>query len=404
MQKTERRISFDEALRVVTEALGRRDAVPLDAREAAGCVLRDPLVADRDLPPFHRAAMDGYALRGDELGRLESWAVAGVLLAGGWPPESVGPGAALKIMTGAALPRELDTIVPVERSDEAEGQVRFDRLPEAGANVHRRGSDAPEGSELVAEGSFVRPETVALAAAVGSSRLLVSRPLRARVLSTGSEVVSAERRPAAWEIRDLNGPLLEALLREEGGTRFLGRSLVADDESGLRRAVEDALVDADLLVLSGGVSEGDRDLVPAVLGACGVRRLFHKMAVRPGNPIWVGLSERGVPVFALPGNPVAVRVLWHVFVRPCLWAWLGASDPSPRRFALPLVEDLRFRPGYRRFVLARVVRDVSGHGVAKVSSQGSGDFLSAGRAEGVMAFAAEADGARAGDLVDFLPF
>lgn len=402
--KRSQRMPFDEAFDLVCRNLGPRELAPRNLSEGLGLPLAEALLADRDFPPFHRAAMDGYALRGCELRPDRRWPVVGRVLAGEHWEGPLPEGTALKIMTGAAVPEALDSIVQVEWADEEGGQVAFSRLPSTGANIHRRGTDARAGSELCPAGKTVTPAVVALAAAVGRPTLLVPSPVATSVVSTGTELVSSLARPAPWQIRDLNGPFLEGALRSCPLARFVSRRLAADDFESLGEAVDAALDESEMLLLSGGVSEGDRDLVPSVLDSLGVSRLFHKLALRPGNPLWVGLSRKGAPVFALPGNPVAVRVLWQIFVLPALRTWMGDLDPFPQRQLLPLGASVRFRPGYRRFVLARLAVEEGRTVVFQESSQGSGDFLSASRAHGLMVFDERAEGADEGDLVAFLPW
>jgi len=304
-------ISVDEA-----RALVRERARPLDETEslpladAAGRVLAGTVCADRDDPPFHRSMMDGYALRAKDMG-ARTLRVVGRVAAGDARLPAVPPGCAVWINTGAPLPPETDTVVPVELT---RGEVEILSPVAEGANVMRRGVLAAAG-EPVADG-LLTPEVLAVCAAQGADPVTVRRRPRVAVLSTGTELRDA---PGAHEIRNSNGPLLVSLLAPHYDVVDLGVS--GDDPSELDAVLNEGL-QADVLVTTGGVSKGELDLVRPGLLARGVEIVFHGIALQPGKPVLFGCHEKGA-VFALPGNPASALVCADLFLLPYLAACAG---------------------------------------------------------------------------------
>ncbi|MBS0376382.1 MAG: molybdopterin molybdotransferase MoeA [Proteobacteria bacterium] len=303
---------------------------------AAGRVLREDLDAERDQPPFDRVAMDGVAiaLEAYAAGR-RSFRIAGTVAAGAPPPELPAADACLEVMTGAMLPAGTDVVIPVEALAVREGVAT---LVEDGGlgrfqNVHRRGLDARAGSRALAAGTRLRAPELALAASVGRGTLLVGAEPRIAVVSTGDELVGPDLPLEPWQIRRSNAYGIAASLTLHGYPRLTDLHL-PDDPAAIQQGLARLLERHDVLVLSGGVSAGRFDHVPAALEACGVRRVFHKVAQRPGKPLWFGIGPAGQPVFALPGNPVSTLVCLVRYVLPALVRLSGATPPAPEQAAL----------------------------------------------------------------------
>jgi molybdopterin molybdotransferase len=322
-------LRVEEALEVVAKAAGapraRREVVPLS--EAAGRVLREDVRLDHDVPPFDRATMDGFAVRSADADRAgaELAVVARVAAGGAWSGR-LGAGQAVAIMTGAPLPDGADGVIQVEHTQPvagaagAESRVRLAHGVAAGANVARRAEQYARGAVVVAAGTLVHAGTVGVLAAAGRAHVEVAARPRVVVLGTGDELVPVDAVPGPAQIRDSNGHALVAQVARAGGVGE-HRGPVRDDEAALRAAIEGAL-DAELVCLSGGVSMGDRDLVPSILAACGVEPLFHRWAVKPGGPLWFG--RRGdTLVFGLPGNPAATFVGFELLAVPAIRTRLG---------------------------------------------------------------------------------
>ena len=321
-----------------------REHCPLAA--AHGRVLLEPIRADRDLPPFDRVTMDGYALRSaDWTSGIRSFRVERIQAAGmrafalGEAPE-----ACIEVMTGAVLPEGADSVVPYEET-ERDGSRMTVREGAAGIapgfSVHRRGSDHRAGEEIVAAGTRLGGREIAVAAACGRSSLSVSQIPRIAVVATGDELVEVESPVAAHQIRRSNDHAIRAALAlagYPGAERFHLRDLPQEVEHRLWHI----LAEYEVVILTGGVSKGRFDLLPAELERQGVRKILQGVAQRPGKPLWVGVSARGVLVFALPGNPVSAYTCLHRYVIPALELSSGIKPVEPR--LVPLASAYVFRP------------------------------------------------------------
>ena len=346
-------IELAEAVAAVVREAARIGCEEVGLEQAAGRVLSAPIVAALDAPPFDATAMDGWAIRvpGSEPFPTRH-AVLGVLPAGRVWQDEVGPGEALKVMTGAPIPAGADAVVPVEEADEGPEGVDLREVPKRGAHVRRRGEVFASGRTLVEPPARLTPALVALAASAGLRTVVVSRRPVAGLLVTGEEVVSSGP-VGPGQIPNSNGPLLRAAL-ERAGAGVIDLGVVQDDEGTLeRRITEGVSRHLDLLVTTGGVSAGDYDLVQAVLVRLGAKVVFHKVAIRPAKPV---LFARLGPllVFGLPGNPVSAAVAFDLFVRPALRAMEGlVPTVAPVRAELTAPvrnggERLAFLPGRLR--------------------------------------------------------
>jgi molybdopterin molybdotransferase len=398
-------ISVDAAIRLVLLRARARRAGRVPLGEALGLRLASPVRADRDQPPFDRATLDGYAVRSSDpaVGR-EALAVPETVFAGARPAVPLRPGCAALVMTGAPLPRGADAVI--RREDAVPlgggGFVLLRERPRPGDGVHSRASDARRGTVAVPAGTVVTPRVTAVLASLGAVRPEVYLPPRVAVGATGDELRPASVRalpPAA--IRNSNGPTLEALVRAAGGVPLcLGSA--GDREAEILALVRRGLAAAEMVLLTGGVSAGDRDLVPPVLARAGVRQVFHRVDMKPGKPVWFGVKGRTL-VFGLPGNPVSAQVTFALLAAPALAALRG--DPSPG----PALEPARLEGGAPReggrtaFRPAAVRRDRRGRLRARlVPWNGSGDFVGFARAGGLVRREARAAAARDGDPCEVL--
>jgi len=292
--------------------------VPLAA--AAGHVLAEECVSDLDHPPFDKSMMDGYALRSADRGALE---VVEEIPAGKVPRKEVGPGTCAKIMTGAPLPAGADAVQQVEKTRREGTRVTLLAPVKAGQNVAPRATDLRAGETVLRPGHRLRPPEIAALAAVGRTRVRVYAKPRCAVLATGDELVAPDAKPGPGQIRNSNTSQISAQVRELG-LECDDLGIVRDDEAELRAAIREGL-GRDVLLLSGGVSAGDWDLVIPALEAEGVTMAMHQVLIKPGRPFC--FAPR---VFGLPGNPVSSFVIFEVFVRPYLGRLMGA-DTARRR-------------------------------------------------------------------------
>ncbi|GAB3567443.1 molybdopterin molybdotransferase MoeA [Spirosoma luteolum] len=351
------------------------ETVPLG--EALGRVLRAPVRADRDFPPFDRVAMDGIAIRFSDYENQRTdgdfvFRVVGMQRAGQPQQRLSEPNTCLEVMTGAMLPTGADTVIRYEDILIRDGQALV-TISDAAyrQNVHHQATDRRAGDELLSAGMRMGPAEVAVAASVGQTELVVSALPRVALISTGDELVGVADTPLPYQIRQSNTYLLQAALRSLGINATLHR--IVDDEGLMAERLGALLADNDLLLLSGGVSAGKADFVPSVLVGLGVEQRFHKIDQRPGKPLWFGTAPGGKTVFGLPGNPVSTVLCAYRYVMPYLRASLGlpASAPEYAQLASPFT----FRPDLTYFLTVRLSSAPDGRLLAHpLPGSGSADF------------------------------
>jgi len=411
-------VGFEDALaEVLKHAVERRarrggassESVPL--LEAAGRVLAEPVLADRDQPPFDRATRDGFAVKAGDLSGGGSLRVIGQVRAGeAWAGAAIAPGEAIEIMTGAPVPAGADAVVMVEHVS-AEGDtitLVAGRTAEAGQNIVARGSEARQGDAVVAAGSPVTAAEIALAAACGRASLrVVARP-KVAILATGDELVEVGEVPGAMQIRNSNSYALAAMVEAAGGTPV--RLEIARDE---REELWERIAQGrmwDLMLLSGGVSMGKYDLVEDVLAEFGAEFFFTGVTMQPGKPLVFGrLPERQFVsgfepecyFFGLPGNPVSTQVTFHCFVEPFLRVISGEDAAGPKFAQATLAEDVAGRAGLTRVLPARILFDLKQPTVRLVRWHGSGDLAANARAN-CYAVLPDGEEKRAGDVITVL--
>ena len=371
------------------------ERVPLDA--ALGRVLVEDVPADIDLPPFDTTAMDGYALRAEDVATAGkdspvTLAVIGQIAAGALADQPLGPGQAYRILTGAPMPEGADSVVPYEDTDgkgfggwsgeqgaheaAAEREVRVFAGVERGENVRYKGEVQRSGEIVVRAGSVIRPGEVAVLATFGRPEVWVYRRPRVAILSTGDELVTAAERPKPGQIRDGNAPALAALARQCGG-EALQLPIARDDPEDVRRALLGAVEQrADLIVTSGGVSMGDHDVVKHVLRTEGSVD-FWSIDLRPGKPLAFG-RLRGVPFLGLPGNPVSSLVTFELFARPALLRLGGHANVHKVELLATALEPIRNgsgRENFMRGVVERRVADGEPEWTVRLTGEQASNFI-----------------------------
>jgi molybdopterin molybdotransferase len=357
--------------------------VSLPLLQCAGAVLRETIHAERDQPPFDRVTMDGIALcstavsTGRRCFRIEATQAAGEVAGTLSSPQGC-----IEVMTGTVLPGGCDCVIPVEQITVQNGIATLsDQLEvEAWQNIHRRGTDARQGARLLTAGTRLGPVEVALAAAAGMARVRVSSQPMLAVISTGNELVEPGEPILAHQVRRSNAYAIAAALSLRGYPR-VALDHIRDETAQLEERLKFYLETHDVLVLSGGVSMGRLDLVPQTLDKLGVRRVFHKVAQRPGKPLWFGVAPSGAAVFALPGNPVSTAVCVARYVLPALAAAQGHTPSQPERIALG--EAFTVTPALTFFLPVRVLTDEQGARTALPRpTHSSGDFTSLAGTDG----------------------
>jgi molybdopterin molybdotransferase len=324
-------VSVEDAWRAILEAVAPLPPVEVSLSCLLGLVLAQDVRSGEDAPAFRSSAMDGFAViagSAEAVLRVAGEQDAGLITVPSLPGGAMAPGTAVRIMTGAVVPEGADAVVPVEFTEEHDGQVRLLRAVRPGENVRPIGQDLAAGDLVVEAGSVIGPAEIGLLATLGRTRLLAHRRPRLAVLATGDELVSPEDTPSPGQIRDSNSAALLAAAQAAGAEAVcLGRA--RDQEDELRAAILEGLAsrdrrgEADVLLTSGGVSMGRRDLVKPLLAELGSVR-FGRVAMRPGKPLTFAMV-RSKPVFGLPGFPVSSLVSFELFVRPALRRMAGFS-------------------------------------------------------------------------------
>ena len=375
-------LSTADATAIIRSCVATSDTETVPLAAAAGRTLRQAAIAERDQPPFDRVMMDGIALCAGDLEANDGRLPLQGMQAAGDDVLELEPGHAIEIMTGAVLPAGADSIVPVERIRIEDGVavVDDDFVVHAGRFVHPRGSDHAAGARLIEPGRQIAAADIAILASCGLADVSVSRLPDVAVISTGNELVPAGQAILPQQIRLSNGPAIVALVEGHRLARAVADHL-PDDPETLRAAIERQLQSADVLVLSGGVSMGKADFVPGILADLGVEQRFHRVAQRPGKPLWFGTGADGKLVFGLPGNPVSALVCCREYVVPALALAAGRAASPPLNATL--ARDVAFEPDLTCFLPVRIAISASGQQLAMpVHTNTSGDFASLGGTDG----------------------
>ena len=369
--KTIRMVAFDEARVTILAAVQPLPAELVALADALGRVMAEDVVADADLVPFSRSAMDGYALRSaDTEGAVPERPVR-IPVTGKVLAEEgeafLTPGTAMAITTGAPVPQGADAVVPFEQVERQQDAIVISARVRAGNSIFPPAEDVRRGDRLVERGETLRPATLALLAFIGRAQVRAYRRPRVGLVCTGSELVDVAATPGHGQIRNSNAFTLSALIAECGaGARFAGTA--PDDRKALRAMLESARRGADLLLTTGGASVGERDLVKDVLAELGVEFRFRGVAVRPGKPIGFGVWD-ALPVCVLPGNPAAAFVGFHEFVRPALLRLAGRRSTLLPTVPAALRRPVQSKAGHHYVILAQLELAQDGFAVTPLPNQ-----------------------------------
>jgi len=443
-------ITVSEALTRVLERCEGKLPERVTLREATSLVLAQDVTSDVDSPPHDKSLVDGYALRTADVTRVREGRVAGPIellvieevTAGDVPQQQLQAGQATRIMTGAPVPQGADAVVMVEQTEWKEeagaslGVVQIDaETVTAGQCIMRQAASMRRGQRVLDSGCRLRDVEIGLLAEVGCADVMVVPRPRVAVLATGNELVDPTAVPTPGKIRNSNGPMLIAAVEQAGGWA-VDLGVARDDEDSLRELIGRGL-EADILILSGGVSAGVLDLVPQVLTQLEVEQVFHKVQIKPGKPLWFGVRKGfevrqgfGVRqadataasgetsntttagdtlVFGLPGNPVSSLICFHVFVRAAISELGGRGEWAPVTFELPLASDFQHRggrPTYHPAILEEVAAedDKPQRQVRPLVWQGSSDLCTLAGANAIVLFPAGDRDYVAGETVECMHF
>lgn len=390
-------VTVEQAEAMIRSVVKDYGAETVDQEAALGRVLAEDLLADRDMPPFNRATVDGAAIDYDAYAKGQRIFKMKATQAAGQKPVSIAaPDECVEIMTGAAVDATLDAVVRYEDLAVDEGLVTVKDIPlSRGQNIHRKGQDKAEGSVVASSGRVITPALEGLAASVGKTELLVRRCPRVVIISTGDEMVPASEVPGDYQLRRSNGITIKSVLDRYGICPDILH--LNDDFPLIEKELGRCLKEYDVLLVTGGVSMGKFDFIPRALDGLSVKKLFHKVKQRPGKPFWFGAHPGGALVFAFPGNPVSVFMCLHRYFVPWLEKSLGLTD-RPHEYAV-LQNSVRVAFPLQYF--AQVKLQVNEQGVLcanTVDTNGSGDFSNLIYTDGFMEFPLERNEFQAGEV------
>ncbi|UXX77987.1 molybdopterin molybdotransferase MoeA [Reichenbachiella carrageenanivorans] len=399
-------ISVDEAKNIIDSQSIQWGAISLPIEECMGEVLAEDICADRDFPPFDRVAMDGIAVSFDAYATgCRTFQVQEAQLAGVPAVSLKSDRYAIEIMTGAVLSGNCDLVIRYEDLEFYEqDRTKWVRVLDEGAsrwkNIHRQGSDQQKGELLIAKGVVVTAAEVAIMATVGRSMVLANKKPKVAIVSTGDELVEVAEVPLSYQIRMSNSIAIQASLCQ---VRIPNQRFhLPDSKEQLQAKVETILQEFDIVLLSGGVSKGKADYLPEVLEVLGVRKMFHRVAQKPGKPFWFGMHTTGKPVFAFPGNPISTYLCFRVYFLPFLMQRLGS--PMHEKWAL-LQEEVTFNPDLGYFVQVRSeVRPDGTVAVWPETGNGSGDLANLAKSDAFLYLPAKQSRYLVGEFYPYYSF
>ena len=393
-------ISVEEALNKILAEVSPLGLEKVSILAALGRVTGEDVVAGRAVPPKDNSAMDGYALRSEDIrgassGNPVRLDVVAEIPAGVAPTKAIGPGQAARIMTGASVPEGADAVVRMEDTRAEEARVAVFVEAAQGKNIRCAGSDVRRGERVIPRGEIIRPAEVGMLAAVGSSFILVHQRPRVAVVATGDELADIDETPSEGKIVNSNSYALAALVRECGAIP-LQIGIARDSREDLNAKFR-AAQRADLIISAGGVSTGDYDLVKAIMQEAGNRMHFWQVAMKPGRPLAFG-ALGSVPIVGLPGNPGSSMICFEQFIRPAIRKMLGHGNLFRTAVRARLGEPIRKKEGFRDFIWAMITRDKDGYSVM-TAGQGLGILTSTVRANGLIVLPEEITAVGPGEMV-----
>jgi molybdopterin molybdotransferase len=394
-------ISLEAALSQILDAIRPLGLEKVNLLEALGRVIGEDVSAFRPIPPKDNSAMDGYALRSQDIRGAcpEKPAILDVIEdipAGAIPQKRIQQGQSARIMTGAPVPEGADAVVRMEDTEKDGQSVRIFMEAPTGQDIRLAGEDVQPGETVITRGDVIRPAQIGMLAALGRSFIPVYQKPLVAILATGDELVDVDETPSPWQIVSSNSYALAAQVLDCGAVPlYLG---IAKDTREDLTAKLNAALRADLIISSGGVSVGDYDLVKDIMKEVGNRMQFWQVAMRPGKPLAFGAMS-GVPLFGLPGNPVSSMVSFEQFVRPSILKMMGHRNLFHRTIRAVLAESIDKKKGTRHFIRARITIENGQYRAVSTGEQGSGILKSMVQANGLIVLPEDAASVKAGDTV-----
>lgn len=401
-------IEFEEALDIILRNTPVLPTEKVPIEESVGRILKEDVYSDIEMPPFDKSAVDGYAVNTLDLKEVPvRLRCLGLIQAGESFGRKLARGECVKIMTGAPMPQGADSVVMVEDSRQEDDRVELFRGVEKGENVCFKGEDIKKRQKVLNKGIKISPSHIAILATLGIPSVKTVGMPEVSILNTGGEIVPLGKKLDRNKIYNSNGPMLSALLRADGiEPLFLG--IAKDEVENLEKKIREGL-NADLLLISGGVSMGDYDFIPRVLEGMGIKKIFHKVNIKPGKPLFFGRhtvskkKRRGKTlVFGIPGNPISNFLAYLIFVRPALKKMMGCPSPKPEFKEGILETKFHSKAGRKHFVLVKISKRKSCYYLTPLVSHGSADVLALSKTDGFMVVGPYTSDIKKGSNIEFI--
>ncbi|MFH1799034.1 MAG: gephyrin-like molybdotransferase Glp [Candidatus Omnitrophota bacterium] len=393
-------INFQDAVIKILKNTQVLSTTKIQVEESVGHILAEDIYSKINMPPFNKSAMDGYALKaGDITKNTAKLRCIGTIQAGKSFNKCVKAGQCVKIMTGAAIPKGADSVIMVEDTRFVNDSVEILSFVKEGQNICVKGEDIRKNQKVIKKGIKISISDIALLASVGKQFIKVVRKPTAAFFNTGDEILPVTEKLTKNKIYNSNGPQLTALLKSRGiKADFLG--IIKDNPRYLRQAIMEGLK-YDLLLISGGVSMGDYDLIPKVLKGSGVKEVFHNIRIKPGKPLFFGVHEKTI-IFGIPGNPVSSFTIFILFVQMAIYKMMGYQKCKPEFEKGILEKGFQHKTGRKHFVPVKVVKKKSQYYLNTVNSNGSADIVSLSTADGFMAVEEDVPYVKSKSKVNFI--
>lgn len=395
-------IQVAQAEKIVLEHTRDYGAEEIHFQDALGRILAEDIVADRDMPAFNRATMDGIAIQYEAIEKgMQTFTIKGMQAAGEVPIQLNGKEDCIEIMTGAAVPDSADIVVRYEDISINDGVANLQTNNiKKGQNIHRKGIDKKEGDIVVSSNTIITPAVISAAAFTGKEKLSVKKAPRIVTISNGDELEDIGNTPPPYKIRRSNSYTIQAALQQNKLEADILH--LPDDENIIETEIKKCLEQYDVIIVSGGISMGKFDLVGKVLEKLSVQQLFHKVQQRPGKPFWFGVHENGPVVFAFPGNPVSTFMCFYRYFMP--W-WKKSMGITEHKLFAKLASDIHFAPSLQYFVQVKLEMDETAQLIATpAQGNGSGDLANLTETDAYMELPAELSNFKKGDVFRVWPF
>lgn len=389
--------TFEEAREIILTSIRPLGIERELLLNSLGRIIAENIVAPWDMPLYDNSAMDGYAVRASSCTTPTTLKITGYIPAGGIASSVVIPGCAVKIMTGAPIPPGSDAVVPVEDTEEKNGEVQITAPVERHQHIRFKGEDVATGETIIPAGTILRPPGISMLASFGKVVVPVYRRARVAILSTGDELIELGEQISSGKIINSNALSLAAAIKEIGAEPVILGIARDNRESHMEKMAEG--FKADALITSAGVSAGDRDLVRECLSDMGVRQVFWKVGIKPGGPTAFGMNG-DKPVFSLPGNPVSTMITFEEFVKPALLKMMGHRKVIKPFVKVTLAEDVRKKPGKVHFLRVRLMMGKEGYLATTSGDQNTGILKTMLQADALVFLPADRSSFSAGEEVD----